>query len=49
MLFRSSITLDRKDRSLLFFPDGESGILGWFFGASLLAGFLLKDRFGVTL
>jgi hypothetical protein len=44
-----SITLDRKDRSLLFFPDGESGILGWFFGASLLAGFLLKDRFGVTL
>lgn len=39
----------RKDQAMPFFPDGESGILGWFFGVSLLAGFLLKDLFGVTL
>lgn len=43
------IAVDRLDQPLDFFPDGESGILGWFFGVSLLAGFLLKDYFGVTL
>ncbi|MDP2316848.1 MAG: hypothetical protein Q8P41_28410 [Pseudomonadota bacterium] len=47
--FVASITLDRLDQDLGVFPSGESGILGWFFGFSLLAGFALKDRFGVTL
>ncbi len=41
--------LNRRDAPLGPFPVGESGILAWFFGASLLAGFLLKDRFGVVL
>ncbi|MSQ01967.1 MAG: hypothetical protein EXR71_08745 [Myxococcales bacterium] len=46
----ASITiLDRREAPLGPFPAGESGIVAWFFGASLLAGFLLKDRFGVTL
>ena len=44
-----SIHLDRRDQDLGPFPAGEGGILAWFFGFSLLAGFLLKDRFGVTL
>jgi hypothetical protein len=44
-----SIRVDRLDQPLSFFPDGEGGILAWFFGFSLLSGFLLKDRFGVTL
>lgn len=43
------IRLERLDQPLAFFPDGEGGILLWFFGFSLLAGFLLKDFFGVTL
>jgi hypothetical protein len=43
------LRLDRRDRSLAFFPDGEGGILLWFFGFSLAAGFALKDKFGVTL
>ncbi len=41
--------LDRRDQPLGPFPAGEGGILLWFFGVSLLAGFLLKDLFGVTL
>jgi hypothetical protein len=44
-----SIALPYPDRKLAFFPNGESGILIWFFVASLAAGFLLKGRFGVTL
>lgn len=44
-----SIHLDKRDQDLGVFPSGEGGILLWFFGFSLLAGFLLKDRFGVTL
>lgn len=44
-----SLRLDHHERSLSPLPSGEGGILGWFFGFSLLAGFLLKDRFGVTL
>jgi hypothetical protein len=36
-------------RELRFFPDGEGGILGWFFVLSLVAGFALKDVVGVTL
>ncbi|MDP2305891.1 MAG: hypothetical protein Q8P18_07665 [Pseudomonadota bacterium] len=44
-----SLSIDRADRDLGWLPSGEGGILGWFFGFSLLAGFALKDRFGVTL
>ncbi len=44
-----SLTLDHPERALDPFPSGEGGILLWFFGFSLLSGFLLKDRFGVTL
>jgi hypothetical protein len=44
-----SVTLPYPDRKLAFFPNGESGILLWFFVASLAAGFVLKGRFGVTL
>ncbi|MES2641381.1 MAG: hypothetical protein V4850_17955 [Myxococcota bacterium] len=43
------LSIDRADRDLGWLPSGEGGILGWFFGFSLLAGFALKDRFGVTL
>jgi len=43
------IKLKYPDRSLAVFPDGEGGILLWFFVFSLVAGFLLKDLFGVTL
>jgi len=44
-----SLDLHYPNRALAFFPDGEGGILLWFLVASLAAGFLLKDRFGVTL
>jgi hypothetical protein len=44
-----SVDLHYPDRKLAFFPDGEGGVLLWFFVASLAAGFLLKNRFGVTL
>jgi hypothetical protein len=44
-----AIDVHYPDRALRFFPDGEGGILMWFFGASLAAGFLLKGKFGVTL
>lgn len=44
-----SMRLDHRERDLSPFPSGEGGILLWFFGFSLAAGFLLKDRFGVTL
>ena len=44
-----SVELDYPSRPLTFFPDGEGGLLLWFFVASLGAGFLLKNRFGVTL
>jgi len=44
-----SVELDYPSRPLAFFPDGEGGLLLWFFVASLGAGFLLKNRFGVTL
>jgi hypothetical protein len=36
-------------RPLAFFPDGEGGILGWFFVMSLVAGFALKGVVGVTI
>lgn len=41
--------MERHDQPLGLLPAGEGGILMWFFGVSLLAGFLLKDFFGVTL
>lgn len=44
-----SLRIDHPTRPLDVFPDGEDGILLWFFAASLGAGLLLKDRFGVTL
>ena len=44
-----TIRLRYPDRALAWLPDGEGGVLGWFFVFSLVAGFALKDRFGVTL
>jgi hypothetical protein len=44
-----SVDLQYPQRTLRFFPDGEGGIVLWFFLASLAAGFALKGRFGVTL
>ena len=44
-----TISITSADRDISPLPGGESGILLWFFGASLAAGFALKDRFGVTL
>lgn len=44
-----SITTHYPDRALDLFPDGESGLLAWFFVFSLAAGFALKGQFGVTL
>ena len=42
-------SLHYPDRDLGLLPGGELGILGWFLVSSLVAGFALKDRFGVTL
>lgn len=44
-----TIRLSAPERNLAPFPSGEGGILLWFFGASLAAGFLLRKRLGVTL
>ena len=44
---RISFAYPQRDLGLL--PGGELGILATFFGVSLLAGFSLKGRFGVTL
>lgn len=44
-----TIKLATPDRNLKPFPSGEGGILLWFFAASLVAGFLLRKRLGVTL
>jgi hypothetical protein len=44
-----SIALAYPERDLGLLPGGELGILATFFGVSLLAGFALKRRFGVTL
>jgi hypothetical protein len=43
------ISFAYPQRDLGFLPGGELGILATFFGVSLLAGFSLKGRFGVTL
>ncbi len=44
-----SARLHYPDRPYPWLPDGEMGVLAYFFGVSLLAGFALKDVFGVTL
>jgi hypothetical protein len=44
-----TIALAYPERDLGLLPGGELGILGIFFGVSLLTGFALKGRFGVTL
>jgi hypothetical protein len=44
-----TIALAYPERDLGLLPGGELGILATFFGLSLLAGFALKGRFGVTL
>jgi hypothetical protein len=44
-----TIALAYPERELAVLPGGEIGILATFFGLSLLAGFGLKGRFGVTL
>ena len=43
------IALAYPERDLGWLPGGELGVLATFFGLSLLAGFALKGRFGVTL
>ena len=44
-----SISLAYPERELPLLPGGELGILATFFALSLVAGFALKGRFGVTL
>jgi hypothetical protein len=44
-----TVALSYPERELAILPGGELGILATFFGLSLLAGFALKGRFGVTL
>lgn len=44
-----SIDIDYPDRDLGWIPGGEGGVLLFFFGVSILAAFLLKGFFGVTL
>ena len=44
-----TVALAYPERSLGPLPGGELGILLVFFGVSLVAGFALKGRFGVTL
>jgi hypothetical protein len=44
-----TVALSYPERNLGLLPGGELGILASFFGVSLLAGFALKSRFGVTL
>ena len=44
-----SISTQYPERELTGVPDGEIGIVLWFFGLSLVAGFGLKGVFGVTL
>jgi hypothetical protein len=44
-----ALELGPHTRALRFFPDGESGIVLWALGVSLVAGFALKGIFGVTI
>lgn len=43
------MSIKAPERAFPWLPDGEMGILITFFGLSLVAGFALKDVFGVTL
>lgn len=43
------VRIGYPERELAWLPDGETGILGFFFVISLVAGFALKDVFGVVL
>lgn len=43
-----SVSLSYPERDLGLLPGGELGILATFFGVSLVAGFALRRRFGVT-
>lgn len=43
------VRLAYPDRELAWLWDGEEGVLGWFLAVSLVAGFALKDLFGVKL
>jgi len=44
-----SMELGTHTRAMRFFPEGELGILIWAMVFSMVAGFALKDVFGVTL
>ncbi len=44
-----TISTKVPNRELTFFPDGEDGVLGWFFLFSLGSGFLLSKPLGVEL
>ena len=44
-----TILITTPERDLSPFPSGEGGILLWFFAASLIVGFALRKRLGVTL
>jgi hypothetical protein len=44
-----ALELDANTRELRFLPDGESGIVLWALGLSLVAGYALKGLFGVTM
>ncbi|MBN1334379.1 MAG: hypothetical protein JXB39_00300 [Deltaproteobacteria bacterium] len=44
-----AVRLDYPVRAIPGLPDGELGIMLWFFGASLVSGYALKDVFGVVL
>jgi hypothetical protein len=44
-----SIEMAAHTRALPYLPDGEFGILMWFFVISMAGAFALKDFFGVTL
>ncbi len=44
-----SVQLRYPERELAWMPDGELGILLFFFAVSLISGYALKDVFGVVL
>jgi len=44
-----TVSLDYPVREIPWLPDGEVGIMLWFLAASLVAGYALKDVFGVVL
>jgi hypothetical protein len=44
----TEVKIPHPVRSLAWLPDGELGVVAWFFGISLVAGFALRGPFGVT-